>query len=193
MWEVGKEDGDGFPSPFARVAGSSRERRREGWVPAPRLHGGRIFAGITEGGMGPRPPSSRGQDLDARTRRGRAARFLDCARNDMWVVGMGSRPRFHGGQALRGNNGVVRWNNGWVGGMGGSRTAPTGENVVGHGVHPHPPFSRGQALRGNNGGRDGSPPPVFTGAGSRREDKEGEGGSRTAPTDWVMGSLYFRW
>ena len=25
-----------------------------------------------------------------------------------------------------------------------------------------------------------------------REDKEGEGGSRSAPTDWVMGSLYFR-
>ena len=47
----------------------------------------------------------------------------------MWVVGMGSRPRFHGGQALL----------------------------------------------GNNGGRDGSPPPVFTGAGSRRGDNEGKG------------------
>ena len=30
-------------------------------------------------------------------------------------------------------------------------------------------------IRGNNGGREGSPPPVFTGAGSRREDNEGKG------------------
>ena len=44
-----------------------------------RLRGGRLFAGKTEGGMGPRPPSSRGQDLDARTTRGRATRFLDSA------------------------------------------------------------------------------------------------------------------
>ena len=58
-WQVlrGNNGGrDGFPSPFSRVAGASREQRREGWVPV--------------------PPSSRGQDLDARTTRGRAARFL---------------------------------------------------------------------------------------------------------------------
>ena len=70
----------------------------------------------------------------------------------MWEVGKedgdGFPPPFSRGQALRGNNGVVRWNNGWVGGMGGSRTAPTGENVVGHGVHPHPnlPPSRGKGF-----------------------------------------------
>ena len=64
-------------------------------------------------------------------------------------------------------NGVVRWNNGWVGGTGGSRTAPTGQNVVGHGVHPHPPSSRGQALSGKNG---------YGGMGPRmREDNEGKG------------------
>ena len=83
-WEVGKEDGDGFPSPF---------------------HGGRLFAGIMGGGMGSRPPSSRGQDLDARTTRGRAARFLDCARNDMWVVGRVSRPRVWGSGSARGQRG----------------------------------------------------------------------------------------
>ena len=44
-----------------------------------RLHVGRLCAGKTEGGMGPRPPSSRGQDLDARTTRGRVTRFLDSA------------------------------------------------------------------------------------------------------------------
>ena len=44
-----------------------------GWVPGPRLHEGRLFAGTTEGGMGPRPP------YDARTTRGRATRFLGSA------------------------------------------------------------------------------------------------------------------
>ena len=89
-------EGGGFPSPFARVVGASREQWREGWVPAPRFHGGRISTrgqggeGLRDSwvplrcarydmwvvGMGPRPPSSRGQDLDARTMRERAARFL---------------------------------------------------------------------------------------------------------------------
>ena len=58
-----------------------------GEIPAPVFTGDRLYTGTTEGGMGPRPPSSRGQDLDARTTRGRATRFLDsvrCARNDMW-------------------------------------------------------------------------------------------------------------
>ena len=50
-----------------------------GMGPCPRLHGGRLFAGTTEGGMGSRRPSSRGQALDARTTRGRATRFLGSA------------------------------------------------------------------------------------------------------------------
>ena len=80
-----------------------------------------------------------------------------------------------GGRDLRGNNGVVRWNNGWVGGTGGSRTAPTGENVVGHGVHPPSPvFTRAGSAREQR--REGwVPVPVVTGAGSRREDNEGKG------------------
>ena len=43
-----------------------------------RLHEGRLCAEIAEGWMGPRPSSSRGQDLDARTTGGRAVleRFL---------------------------------------------------------------------------------------------------------------------
>ena len=135
--------------------------------------GGRLFAGTTERGMGPRPPSSRGQDLDARTTRRRAAGVvvvgMTCGQGG-WVPapvftggrlfagttegGGGVPAPVFGGRDLRGNNGVVHWNNGWVGGTGGSRTAPTGENVVGHGVHP--------------------PSPVFTRAGSSREQR-GEG------------------
>ena len=61
-----------------------------------------------------------------------------------------------------------------MGGSGGdlrrARVAPTGE-----GERDGFPPSWGQAVRGNNGGREGSPPPVFTGAGSRREDNEGKG------------------
>ena len=102
----------------------------EGWVPAPRLHGGRIstpgqrgerdgrFANSPYqmvvrrvGGMGSRPPSSRGQDLDARTTGG-------------------------AGRAVR------------------EQPLPDGCQT---------------------GGRDGSPPPVFTGAGSRRQDNGGVG------------------
>ena len=36
------------------------------------------------------------------------------------------------------------------------------------------------------GGRDGSPPPVFTGAGSRREDNGGERGGRFANSPYQM-------
>ena len=83
--------GDG--SPHARGHGEGGMTcgcGKGGWVPAyPRLgkDGGWILAyartrgggndmWVEERGMGPRPPSSRGQDLDARTRGGG---------NDMWV------------------------------------------------------------------------------------------------------------
>ena len=86
---MGCEDECWIPAPV--FAGGPALRRWlsngwEGWVPAPRLHGGRISARTTGGrgsgrfanspyqmvvrrvaGMGPRIPSSRGQDLDART------------------------------------------------------------------------------------------------------------------------------
>ncbi len=70
----------------------------------------------------------------------------------MW---MGCRPVFNGGRLCGGITDREGWVPAWVGGTGGSRTAPTGENVVGHGVHPHPPGSRGQALTfPHQGGRD---------------------------------------
>ena len=57
--------------------------------------------------------------------------------------GGGDSMRDNGRGICAGKTGVVRWNNGWVGGTGGSRTAPTGENVVGYESHPHPPvFTR---------------------------------------------------
>ncbi len=41
---------------------------------------------------------------------------------------MGPRIREDNGRGIcAGKTGMVRWNNGWVGGTGGSRTAPTGE------------------------------------------------------------------
>ena len=81
-----------------------------GGVPVPVFTGGRLFAGTTERGMGPRPPSSRGQDLDARTTRGRAARFLGSVAALGMICGSGERrdgfpSPFSRGQALRGNNG----------------------------------------------------------------------------------------
>ena len=92
---------DGFSSP--------REQRREGWVPAsarttrgrgrvpvPVCTGGRLCAGTTEGGMGPRIREDNGgegqQDSWA---------SLRCARNDMWVVGRGSRRRVWGSGSAR--------------------------------------------------------------------------------------------
>ena len=53
------EDGGWISAGVFTGVGYAREQRREGWVPAPRLHGR--------------------QDLDARTTRGRATRFLDSA------------------------------------------------------------------------------------------------------------------
>ena len=61
-----------------------------GEIPAPVFTGDRLYTGTTEGRMGPRPPSSRGQDLDARTTRGRD----------------GFPPSSPRGQALRGKGGV---------------------------------------------------------------------------------------
>ena len=94
----------------------------QGWVPAPRLHGGRIstrgqrgegdgrFANSPYqmvvrrvGGMGPRPPSSRGQDLDARTTGGRGTGGSRTSPYQMVVRrvgGMGPRPPSSRGQDL---------------------------------------------------------------------------------------------
>ncbi len=106
-----------------------------------RFHEGRLCAGTTEGGRVPAPRLHGGR-ISTRGQRGEGQQDsstpLRCARNDMWVVGMGSRLRFHEDRLFAGIT---------EGGMG---------------------------------------PRI-------REDKEGEGGSRSAPTDWVMGSLYFRW
>ena len=75
-----------------------------------------------------------------------------------------------------------------TGGGGGVGMRDGSPHARGHGrgrFHPHPPSSRGQALASSQGERegirffcggiewerrDGSPPPVFTGAGYRRED-----------------------
>ena len=104
MWEG---DGNG---------GCGREQRRGGWVPTPRLHGGRIST-RGQGGGGQQDSSTP----------------LRCARNGMCEVG----------------------------------------NEDGDGFPP----PREQRTEGGAGMRegDGFPPSVFTGAGSRREDKEGGG------------------
>ena len=111
--------------------------------------------------MGPRPPSSRGQDLDARTTGGgRAVREQPLPDVVRRVGGMGPRPPSSRGQDLDART-----------------TGGEGERTV-----------REQPLRVvcQPGGRDGSPPPVFTGAGSRREDNGGGGRfANKAPTRWM--------
>ena len=150
-----------------------------GWVPAPRLHGGRISTrGQREGrgsgrfanspyelsvsrvgGMGPRPPSSRGQDLDARTTGGAGRAVREPPLPDGCQTGgrdgFPLPPVFTGAGSSREKR---------VGGRG---------SVLGGEI----PRLRFAALRMTCGGRkwDGSPPPVFTGAGSRREDNGGVG------------------
>ena len=97
---------------------------------------------------------------------GRALRGNN-GRGRVWMVGVGRavpepplRGRAKMGPRIREDTGVglvvcessLRRGRRWVpasaGTTGGwsvsSRTAPTGENDVGHGVHPHPPSSRGQ-------------------------------------------------
>ena len=54
-----------------------------------------------------------------------------------------------------GKTGVVRWNNGWVGGTGGSRTVPYGRRMMSGTQKGFPPSPRGQALTfPHHGGRD---------------------------------------
>ena len=103
-------------------------------------------------GMGPRPPSSRGQDLDARTTGGGAGRAVREQAPTRWLSdgsqGWVPAPRLHGGRiSTRGQRGERD-----------GRFANKPLRVV---CQP--------------GGRDGFPPPVFTGAGSRREDNGGRG------------------
>ena len=64
-----------------------------------RLHEGRLFAGKTEGGMGPRIREDKGGEGDGR--------FSNRPYGDWWIEGgMGSR--------LPGNNRRGCGNNGWV-------------------------------------------------------------------------------
>ena len=168
---------DGSPPPVFTGAGSRRGGGRgsgrfantptrwlsdgwEGWVPAPRLHGGGFANSPYQmvvrrvAGMGPRPPSSRGQDLDARTTggggAGRAVREQAPTRwlSDGWE-GWVPAPRLHGGRIS-------------------TRGQREGER---DGRFANKPLPDGC----QTGRRDGSPPPVFTGAGSRREDNGGRG------------------
>ena len=71
LWEEGSREG-GFRQLEDGSGGG-------GGVPAPVFMGVRLFVGTTEGGMGCRPPSSRGRISTRGRRWGRATRFLDSA------------------------------------------------------------------------------------------------------------------
>ena len=142
----------------------------------PRLYGGGRFAGKRREGWVP---------ACARTTRGRAARFPGCARNDMWVVGMGSRPRVleagSAGEQRIGRDGITV-------GLGGRavREPPLRERMLsGTGFTPSPVFTRaGSNLPPSRGkGFAGAERAIFIvmtsgegGMGPRmREDNEGKG------------------
>ena len=166
-----------------------------GWIPA--------YAGKTEVGQGSvmRNEIPRGPRNDGR---------VSCKKGDSGRQGsrggrMGSRLRLHGGRLFAGKTSEragIR-----VGGRDSAtplRCAPNDMWGGGSGMGPRPPSSRGQDLDARTTGgsgrfankplpdgcqtgrRDGSPPPVFTGAGSRREDNGGERAVREqAPTRWL--------
>ena len=159
QWGDGSEEG-------SDCGGRSFGGRKRGWVPAsarttgggtvnlPRLHGGGLFAGKTGGGRGdhegcngygrgdgsPHPRGQRGV--------GRLIFhvFTGAGSSRENGCGWGWIPAFAGMT----KGGAVFWRM-----TGGSRTAPTEENVVGHGVHP--------------------PSPVFTRAGSNLPPSRGKG------------------
>ena len=145
------EEGMGSRLVFTR-AGSSREKRVRG---GERNRRARPGGGARPGSETPRLRSSLGSRSSRRLSTtgvgGEEGRFAAPTRwlSDGWE-GWVPAPRLHGGRiSIREDNG----------------------GVVRDGRFANKPLPDGC----QTGGRDGSPPPVFTGAGSRREDNGGRG------------------
>ena len=139
-------------------------------------------------GMGSRPPFSRGQALRGNDGRGCGKGGSQTAPAGEWGAGM----------ALGGRGGLLRQRDSspplrWLGMTGGGREGMTWE---GEGRFANRPY--GGVGRWNDAWGGWVPGPVFTGAGSPREQRElgndrgGKGGSGNAPTRGEDGSPHSR-
>ena len=158
----------------------------------PRLHGGRLSAGKTDGGRG----SVRGTRFRGNDRWGGGSRITFTGGRE---VGMDSRPRLHGGRLSAGKT------DGGRGSVRGTRF----RGMIGGGAVPESPFQSGREVGmdsrprlhggrlsagktdGGEGIREGDEIP----GNDRGVEGTGEGGSRIAPTDGsastVCRTVYF--